>query len=331
MNILLSYLLLITSVVAFGEAASAFVALGDVPPLMKSAWRLQITAAAQFLPCIYEWYNSPESCILMIKKYLYIPLAAGFFLGMDFVLWTLSLTMTSIAHSMLFLCSEPVVLVVGSLALMKKVRRTDVIGVMLGMVGMVLVSLDYSNSNSDWKGDMIAFAGCLSTLFYILIGKKALSSYKFPLWSYLIIVNTFAYLYSLVVSGFFYKDWGYFNWMTQERAGYALFLALVPGFFGHTTVNYLTKSLRPVIITAFVNLEPLFGSFIGWFMGYQGIPGYYTWLGGVVMIIGNLIIIVFEAEGKPVKESTIDLEGKDEAKHTTSLLINELVEAEPQL
>jgi hypothetical protein len=32
-----------------------------------------------------------------------------------------------------------------------------------------------------------------------------------------------------------------------------------------------------------------------------------------------------------VKESTIDLEGKEEAKHTTSLLINELVEAEPQL
>jgi len=32
-----------------------------------------------------------------------------------------------------------------------------------------------------------------------------------------------------------------------------------------------------------------------------------------------------------LKESTIDLEGKEEGKHATSLLINELIEAEPEL
>lgn len=331
MNKLLSYPLLIAAVVAFGSAASAFLGLGNEPPPMKAAWRMQITAIAQILPSIYDWYRSTEKCKILIREYLYLPLAAGFCLGLHFTLWTLSLNMTSMAHSLLFVCSGPVVLVLGTVAMMKKVRRSDAVGVTIGMGGMVLVSMDYAKSNSTWYGDLIALAACVCALVYLLIGKKALNTHKFPLWSYLIVVNAFASVFSLVLSGILYKDWRYFDWMNGEEAVYTIYLGLAPGFFGHTTINYLTKHLRPVIITAFVNLEPLFGSFIGWFMGYQGIPGYYTWLGGVVMIIGNLIITVFEAKGKPVKESTIDLEGNEEGKHATSLLINELVEAEPEL
>jgi hypothetical protein len=50
MNRLLSYLLLLSAVLAFASAASAFLALGDVPPILKPAWRVQITTIAQFFP-----------------------------------------------------------------------------------------------------------------------------------------------------------------------------------------------------------------------------------------------------------------------------------------
>ena len=211
---------------------------------------------------------------------------------------------------------------------MKKLRRNDAIGVMIAMIGMVLVSFDYSRSHSSWYGDLIALAGCASAVVYLLIGKQALDTHKFPLWSYLILVNGSGSLFSLLISGVFYGNWDYFGWMTAEKAGYAILLGLAPGFFGHTAINYLTKSLRPVLITTFINFEPIFGSFIGWFVGYQGIPGYLTWIGGLVMIVGNLVITLFEDnEAKKEKNNDLDIEILEKK----AMSINELVPSETNL
>lgn len=328
MNRLLSYTLLLAAVLSFASAASAFLALGDVPPPLKPAWRVQITTLAQLLPCLYDWYKYPESCKLLIKSYIYLPISAGICFGLHFILWNISLNLTSVAHSLLFLCSDPVILVMGYLAAMKKVRRNDAIGVMIAMIGMVLVSFDYSRSNSTWYGDLISLAGCASAVVYLLIGKQALDTHKFPLWSYLILVNGSGSLFCLLISGVFYGNWDYFGWMTVEKAGYAIMLGLAPGFFGHTAINYLTKSLRPVIITTFINFEPIFGSFIGWFVGYQGIPGYFTWIGGFVMIIGNLVITLFE-DNKPKKEKSNELDIQILEKEAIS--INELLPSDTHL
>jgi drug/metabolite transporter (DMT)-like permease len=116
--------------------------------------------------------------------------------------------------------------------------------------------------------------------------------------------------------------------MTAEKAGYAIMLGLAPGFFGHTAINYLTKSLRPVLITTFINFEPIFGSFIRWFVGYQGIPGYFTWIGGLVMIVGNLVITLFEDnEAKKEKNNDLDIEILEKE----AMSINELVPSETNL
>lgn len=326
MDKLLSYLLLICAVFAMSTAASAFIALGSFPPPLKATWRLQITTFAQLFPYLYESYHLPKASKQVLVEYIYLPILAGLCYGTSFILWNISLNTTSMAHSLLFTCSEPVLIVVGSLLLLKKVSKADIIGVFLGLVGMIFISLDLSSSNSTWYGDLIALFTCGGVLVYILIGKRALGTLKLPFWSYVIIVNAVASMFCLIASGVLYSDWSFFGWMTADKAVYALLLGLGPGFFGQTTVNYLTKVLRPVVITAFMNFEPLIGSFIGWFVGFQGIPGYFTWIGGIIMVIGNFVITVFEAKEQEKKENLNDLEAQNTEEYFTSLLRNEEVE-----
>ena len=329
MDKFLQYLLLISAVFVMSSAATAFKSLGSSPPPIKATWRLQITTLALLFPYLYESYYLPKSSKQLLAKNIYLPILAGLSYGISFIIWNISLNTTSIAHSLLFNLSQPVLLVVGYLVLLKKVSKTDIIGVFLGLVGMILISFDLSSSNSTWYGDIIALASCSGFLVYLLIGKRALGALKLPLWTYVIIVNATASLFCLIASGVIYSDWSYFGWMTADKAGYALLLGLGPGFFGQTSVNYLTRVLRPVVITAFMNFEPLIGSFIGWIVGYQGIPGYFTWIGGFIMIVGNLVITVFEAKGQEnqeKQENLTDLEAQNTEEYSTSLLGNEGVE-----
>lgn len=92
------------------------------------------------------------------------------------------------------------------------------------------------------------------------------------------------------------------GWLYTDQAIYVLYLGIVPGILGHTTFNYLMKTISPLLISAFVNFEPLIGSMIGWFAGYQNIPGILTWVGGGITIIGNTMITIAERRVEKIDE-----------------------------
>ena len=71
---------------------------------------------------------------------------------------------------------------------------------------------------------------------------------------------------------------------------YVVYLGIVPGILGHAFLNYCMKVISPLVISVFVNFEPLFGSIIGWVFGYQDVPGVWTWIGGFLLIIGNSLV-----------------------------------------
>jgi len=75
---------------------------------------------------------------------------------------------------------------------------------------------------------------------------------------------------------------------------YALYLGAGPGVGGHTLLNYLLKYLSPLTISTALLSEPLLGSVMGYFLGMQAIPGIYTWLGGIVLVLGLYMILLGE-------------------------------------
>jgi len=71
-----------------------------------------------------------------------------------------------------------------------------------------------------------------------------------------------------------------------------VYLAFVPGFIGHTGINAILKYIAPVVISVTLLMEPVIGSFIGYFFKQSGIPGIFTFLGGPVIIAGCVVVTV---------------------------------------
>lgn len=81
-----------------------------------------------------------------------------------------------------------------------------------------------------------------------------------------------------------------------------LYVGIVPGIFGHALINYLLKIMSPLLISVFLNLEPIIGSLIGYGFGLQGTPTVWTFVGGVMIVVGNIMVTI--TEFKPNKPKT---------------------------
>ena len=53
----------------------------------------------------------------------------------------------------------------------------------------------------------------------------------------------------------------------------------------------LFKVATPTTISFAVTLEPIIGTFIGWFLFDESIPGKWTWFGGFILITGIMLVI----------------------------------------
>jgi drug/metabolite transporter (DMT)-like permease len=299
MKHLVHFLLLFIAVLAGGSASSAYKALGEVPAAIKTAWRMQITCMGQLLPFIYELKTQPDRVKNMFISHIHIPILGGMSLSLSFLLWVMALDYTSVAHTSLIANSIPVVLVVGNLLLCKKVKATDILGVTLGVLGLFVISLNLKSDGSSFKGDLIAEISVLFSAAYWLIGNEGLKNRNLPLWSYMITLNVVTCFMSFMYSVFLYDYYDFVGWVSSEKLPFALILGLGPGIFGHMSYNYLLKYLGPLIVTSFLNLSPLATIIIAWICGYQQAPKLLLWLGGFIILAGNIIITVYKSNKKP--------------------------------
>ena len=301
MNQVFIYGLLALSIACAGSGASVFKALGDVPSAIKTSWRMQVTMLALLPPFIYEIKTQRQRVKDMYTQHLYLPIFGGVCLALYFILWVLSLEQTSVAHSVLIANSVPIILVLGNFVLCKKVRTSDMIGVGVGLLGKVIISFDLNSGNTTLLGDGVATISAFCNAMYWVVGNEALKNKNLPLWSYMITLNLSTCITSFIISATYFGYTDLFGWTTPERLPYTLILGLGPGILTHVSNNYLLKFLGPLIVTSFANLTPFVSILIAWVAGYQGAPHLILWIGGVVVLAGNLIITIYKADEKPIE------------------------------
>ena len=197
----------------------------------------------------------------------------------------------------------------------------ETLGAILGIGGAVIMLLDtvnvtntettddemnHHNNNGSHPpsvhGDVAAFTGAVAVCIYLVIGKKLRS--WLPIWLYMFPVIGFASLTCLTYA--LLDNYNETTWIGMTNASvfglfalpylpYVLYLGIGPGIFGHTMLSALLKYISPLIVSTAMLSEPIMGSIIGHLFGMQPMPQMYTWIGGMVLMVGLVLVVVGES------------------------------------
>jgi len=295
---------LIVLVIALFSVSSAATALKSiyVSSIMKAAWRLQATCIILFPGFLWDYKHADKELRQRWRqpRAQVIILASGICLAIHFGSWIWSIDHTSLPHSLLFVTAHPLVIVVGQffLRLCKLVPKfptiREVIGSILGFLGLAVSILDVQSEGSQVTilGDMAAFLGAIAIIGYLFAGRHLRP--WMPLFLYALPV-TFISAITLSIASFLVDvpySLIFFGWLTQtEWFLLTCYIAVFPGFFGHTGINYCIKHIHPLTVSVTLLLEPVVGSFIGYIVGVSALPGVWTFVGAPIVLLGLLAVL----------------------------------------
>ena len=289
--------LLAAGVVGVSSAGAILSHVDSVPPLMRASWRLQITVL-MLLPFAIWQYRQMEigqKKKLTEKKTVLILAGSGIALAAHFGTWVTSLDHTSLAHSLLFVTSHPIIIVIGTAIFVRKPHTLETAGALVGLIGAGITVLDAKDSGDVtlW-GDFLAFAGAITVVGYIVAG-RILREWM-PVFVYAVPVTLLGAILLIPFSIVMGETTSAIGWIESDLLGWFILLAFLAGIVGHTGLNACLRWLRPLTVSFAVTLEPIIGAFIGWFFFDEDIPEKWTWLGGLILIFGIMLVIKGGAE-----------------------------------
>ena len=289
--------LLVAGVLGVSSAGAILSHVNEIPPLMRASWRLQITVLMLMPFAIWQYREMEVSAKkrLTEKRTVLIILGSGLALAAHFGTWVSSLDHTSLAHSLLFVTSHPIIIVIGTALLVRRPHKLETMGAIIGMLGAGITLLDASSDGEVtlW-GDMLAFAGAITVVGYIVAG-RILREWM-PVFVYAVPVTLIGAVLLIPFSIIMGEGTAALGWIESDLLSWFILLAFLAGIVGHTGLNACLRWMPPLTISFAVTLEPILGAFIGWFFFSEGIPGRWTWIGGSILIVGILFVIKGGAE-----------------------------------
>lgn len=224
-------------------------------------------------------------------------LAAGVALAIHFASWFESLEWTSVAASVTLVQTQPLFVAVGAFLLLDEyVSRRVVVGIVVAVAGAAVMSVGGLVSGIPLSpdalyGNALAVLGALTAAGYVLAGRSirqrvALVPYVTVVYSACAVA-----LFALLVA------------QGQQLLGYpstewALFLAMAvgPGIFGHTVINWALAHLESSVVSVSLLGEPLVSTVLALVLLAE-VPTVTTLGGGAVVLAGIYVTTTSRAPG----------------------------------
>ncbi len=263
------------------SAAAIFIRLADAPALAVSFWRC-VLAVLLLLPiAALRREKLPEPRVM---GWLAL---SGVLLGAHFGFWISSLDYTSVAASVVLVCTAPVfVAILAYLTLGEKTSLVSFGGILVAMLGAVLIAGDRSVGSAALYGNVLALIGAVTIAVHLLIGRRTRTG-GLGVLPYSIIVYSAAALTLLpgvLISGD--RLWGY----SGETWFWLCAITLGPQILGHTVFNWALRYVEASLISASVLVEPVAASFLAWLILAEK-PGLATVFGGSIVLTGLYLLL----------------------------------------
>ena len=304
-----AWLLLLVALFAVSSAGAVLQSMTEIPPILRASWRMQGTALILLPGFIFQLYNLDRSIFNM--KDVTIIFISSIFLAAHFGSWVWSLDHTSLVHSLLFVTSHPLVVVLLMPILGSKIRRGHILGASIGFFGAALTLKDIdSGGEVTLIGNLFAFIGAVTVVGYLFSGRYLRSERNMPLFIYAFPVTFLSAIWltptSLVIEGTSISqvmpELSVFGWIDISWILWVGYLSLGPGLLGHTGINAVLR-FSPLIVSIALLFEPVIGGFIGYIWNGEISLGIWTVIGGMMMLIGAILVKVEEANEQTSDES----------------------------
>lgn len=288
--------------VASISTAAIFIRLAqkDASSLVIATGRM-VLSVIPLIPIVVIWHRA--SLTTISRKNIILSLLSGLILALHFATWITSLEFTTIASSVVIVCTTPIwVTLFGSIVYHEKVNKVVILGIMLALTGGMLVALSetcilslngvtclFMQSNQAGNaayGNLLAFLGALFAAGYLIIGKEVRKQVDLAPYA-LIVYGTAAIVLMLIIifqrlNVPVYTPTTYF---------YILLLAIFPQLVGHSTLNWALKYLSTTYVAIAQMGEPV-GSTILAIILFHEIPTPLKILGSILILIGIFTVSV---------------------------------------
>jgi drug/metabolite transporter (DMT)-like permease len=287
---------LAVGIISISFAAIFIKLIGDVNAVVIATWRLLISAVI-VIPI--GFLTLRKKLFEIIRLHWKVLFLSGFFLGVHFIFWIASLSYTSVASSVVIVCSDPVwVGVFSFLFLGERPTRNIIIGIVLTVLGGTIIGWgDFLLSPMALLGDALALTGAFLASGYLIMGRKIRANLS--LLEYVTPVYSIAAVITLIIALF--MDVDFFGY---DLRIFALFfaLAIIPQLIGHTSFNWALGHVPASIVAVSIVGEPLGSTILAYFILHEGLTSTKV-IGGVFILVGIVIAMwrgKRQVEGVPI-------------------------------
>jgi drug/metabolite transporter (DMT)-like permease len=213
---------------------------------------------------------------------------AGVALGAHFATWIASLSLTSVASSVLLVNTAPL-FTIGFSRLLLKERVPPVVAAATGLAlagAVVIAAGDWAAGADSLAGDLLALAGAVTLSLYHVAGRGLrhalpLDAYVLAVWGgsavTLLVLLLWAGLPVLV------------GYSTRTLLAF-LALAVVPTLGGHGLVNLSLRRLSAPVVGLFMLGEPIGATLLALLLLGES-PGGWTLVGGAVILAALALVV----------------------------------------
>lgn len=238
------------------------------------------------------------------RRDLVFAMVSGLALAAHFASFFKSLEWTTVAASVTLITTQPIFVGVGAAVLLNERLTPRIVGGMaVTLAGAFCMSVGplvvdplldggnivaalataFADSSAQLYGNALALAGALVGAIYTLTGRslrQRLSLFAYTFVVYAVCTAGLAFLAvgtGAPLLGYSPSEWVLF-----------LAMALLPGMFGHTVINWALKYVESSIVSVSLLGEPVGSTLLA--LALLGeVPGVVTMLGGVVVLVGIYI------------------------------------------
>lgn len=279
--------------------AGPLVRLSHAHPLAIAIWRLGIALVVILTALVAT--GSWRQWRRLDARGVALAIGAGVMLAIHFWTWNASVTLTTVAASVVLVNMQTALVALLSAGWLREppsARQWG--GIAIAMFGALVVALpDLSVSDSVASarallGDGLALVGAVTAACYVVAGRRLRAT--LDLWPYVALVYSACFVVLLGLAAAVHAP--VLHQPPRELAIFAA-LAVGPMLFGHTGLNWALKYLPAYVVNLTLLGEPVGATLLAAVLpGIREIPGYATFLGGA-LILGGVYVTTRGAQAAP--------------------------------